>query len=446
MNGNRTAWVVAFVLLLLTAVWGQPGGQNKPASVPPEETLREPEFFTPQDLIRYGHDQKKALQVHDAIYQAIGFGNTFLVTTPAGNVVIDTSLATVAPRHKKLLDAVSQAEVKYILLTHAHGDHTGGVALWKQQNTQVVAQRHHAEFMHYQARLEGFYAARNAAQFGRPLPEKKPWPGNFGAKVIPTVLFDDKHVIELGGITLEMFHTPGETADHATVWIPQYKAVFVGDNYYRSFPNLYTLRGTQPRWALDYIQSLNKIIALKPELLLPSHGLPSRGADEILRELTRSRDAIQYVHDEVVKGMNAGKDVWTLMRTIKLPKELDVGESYGKLEWSVRGIYEGYVGWFDGNPAAMYPTPPAAVYPEVVQLAGGPAALVQLAQKHVTDGRPVEALHLLDMALTADAAYRPALELRLKTLDQLQARCRNTNERGWLDHAIQVTREKLGVK
>ena len=98
---------------------------------------------------------------------------------------------------------------------------------------------------------------------------------------------------------------------------------------------------------------LHKVLALEPEIVLPSHGLPIKGHDEIVKRLTRYRDAIQYVHDATVRGMNDGKDVFTLMREIKLPAELDVGESYGKVAWSVRGIYEGYVGWFDLNPATI---------------------------------------------------------------------------------------------
>ena len=102
------------------------------------------------------------------------------------------------------------------------------------------------------------------------------------------------------------------------------------------------MRGTQPRWALDYVNSINKVLALKPEIVLPSHGLPIQGNAEITRRLTRYRDAIQYVHDETVKGMNAGKDVFTLMNEIKLPANLDVGESYGKLNvvgaWYLRGL------------------------------------------------------------------------------------------------------------
>jgi alkyl sulfatase BDS1-like metallo-beta-lactamase superfamily hydrolase len=206
------------------------------------------------------------------------------------------------------------------------------------------------------------------------------------------------------------------------------------------------LRGTQPRWALDYVHSLEKVLALKPEVVLPGHGKPIHGNAEITRLLTRYRDAIQYVHDETVKGMNAGKDVFTLMREIKLPAALDVGESYGKLSWSIRGIYEGYAGWFDSNPATMYELPPSSVYADLMRLAGGTGPIVNLAMERVEGGRAVEALHLTEAALVADPGNRPALEARLKALQFLRDRCRNSNERGWLDYSIEVVKNKLVEK
>jgi alkyl sulfatase BDS1-like metallo-beta-lactamase superfamily hydrolase len=158
------------------------------------------------------------------------------------------------------------------------------------------------------------------------------------------------------------------------------------------------------------------------------------------------RDAILYVHDETVKGMNAGKDVFTLMREIKLPPELAMGESYGKVSWSVRGIYEGYAGWFDLNPATMYEQPAASVYADVVRLAGGPEAIVKLATERLQAGQTSEALRLTEMALAADAGQQQALSVRLKTLETLRDRCRNTNERGWLDYAIRTTKAKINEK
>jgi alkyl sulfatase BDS1-like metallo-beta-lactamase superfamily hydrolase len=394
--------------------------------------------------LRVGEEQEAADRINEAILVAYGFGNTFMVTTRAGNVIIDTSSLVRAPRAKELLQRESSGPITHIILTHAHGDHTGGVNLWTGPQTQVIAQQGHSELVNYQTRLAGFFGERNAAQFGYPRPAPAPWAGNYGATLFATVMFEDKYAFTSGGVKFELLSTPGETPDHLTVWIPQYRAAFIGDNYYDSFPNMYTLRGTKPRWALDYIDSINKVLALKPEILLPSHGQPVRGNAEITRLLTRYRDAISHVHDAVVKGMNQGKDVFTLMREIKLPTELNVGETYGNLTWSIRGIYEGYAGWFDMKPATMYDVPFAAVLPEVTRLAGGADSIAKLAAQRAEAGQYVEALHLTEIALAADAAHRLSLEVRLGALEKLRARSANSNERGWLSYHILAVRKALG--
>lgn|SRR5262245_5074915 len=397
--------------------------------------------------------QPRVLDLGHGIYEAIGVAvgtggdrsvatpasNTFLVTTADGNVVIDTSLASAAAAHRRALSEKSSAPVKAIILTHAHGDHTGGVATWRGADTAIVVQRGHAEFVAYQRRLAGFFSQRNAAQFGVGAR------GTTGAAAVtfePTRTFGDRDTLTVGGVTFELLHTPGETPDHLTVWLPEFKTAFVGDNYYESFPNLYTLRGTPPRWALDYVASLNTVLALEPELVLPSHGQPIRGRDEVKRRLTQYRDAILYVHDATVKGMNDGKDVFTLMREIKLPPALDVGESYGKLTWSIRGIYEGYAGWFDGNPTTMYEMPARAAYPELVALAGGVDAVAARAEAlAMTD--PVRALTLTEVALAADPSHRRTLEVRLGILRMLDRQSRNSNERGWLAAGIRDVEARL---
>ena len=218
----------------------------------------------------------------------------------------------------------------------------------------------------------------------------------------------------------------------------------MGDNYYESFPNIYTLRGTQPRWALDYVASLDKILALQPELVLPSHGSPVVGRQKIVERLTRYRNAILYVHDATVKGMNDGKDVFTLMREIKLPPELDVGEAYGQVAWSVRGIYEGYVGWFDRNPASMYAQPPTVAEPELVRLAGGAGVVTAKAKELAKTGDLVQALRLADAALLVEPKSAAALETKLAVLKSLQAQSRNLIERAWLTTAIRTTSRALG--
>ncbi len=100
-----------------------------------------------------GANQNEAHKVNDAIYQGIGFANTYMVTTPDGNVIIDTSAINRRPAHKELLTAVSDAPVRDIILTHGHGDHTGGVYLWKGDNTEIITQENFPKFCAYQDRL-----------------------------------------------------------------------------------------------------------------------------------------------------------------------------------------------------------------------------------------------------------------------------------------------------
>jgi alkyl sulfatase BDS1-like metallo-beta-lactamase superfamily hydrolase len=397
-------------------------------------------------------DQPKIVKINDSIYMAPFGANVYLVTTPSGDVVIDTGTSSEAANARELLRAESHAPVKYIILTHGHADHIGGISLWREAGTEIIAQRNYVELVNYVARLEGFFAPRNAAAFNRPQGELGSWAGNFGAKIDPTMFFDEKYELTLGGVQFELFSTPGETPDHLTVWIPAYKTAFIGDNYNgfgepepMSFPNLYALRGTKPRWALDWISSIDKVLALKPEIVLSGHGDPIIGNAEITRRLTRFRNAIQYVHDEVVKGMNSGKDVYTLMREIKLPPSVDLSESFGKVSWSVRGIYDGYAGWFDMNPSTMYELPPSAVYPDLVKLAGGPEPVVRLALDKLEAGKPVEALHLTDIVLAYDEKNRTALEARLKALDYLREHCENYIETGYLEYGIKTTKAKLGI-
>ena len=395
----------------------------------------------------------KVVKIRDSIYMAPMGSNAYLVTTPDGNVIIDTAPARQAQEAKQLLVAENPAPVKYIILTHGHADHIGGIDLWKEPGTQIIAQENYVELVNYVSRLEGFFAPRNAAAFNRSPEQVGPWAGNYGAKIDPTIFFDEKYEFSLGGVEFDLFSTPGETPDHLTVWIPAYKVAFIGDNYAGigmpepiSFPNLYAIRGTKPRWALDWVQSLDKVLKLKPEIVLNGHGDPIFGNQEITRRLKRYRDAIQYVHDETVKGMNSGKDVFTLMQEIKLPPSYNLSQVFGKVSWSVRGIYDGYAGWYDMNPASMYELPPSSVYPDLVKLAGGPEPIAQLALEKVGAGRPVEALHLTDVVLAYDQQNGAALNARIKALEYLQKRCENFVEEGWLEYGITKAKEKLASK
>jgi glyoxylase-like metal-dependent hydrolase (beta-lactamase superfamily II) len=53
--------------------------------------------------------------------------------------------------------------------------------------------------------------------------------------------------VQVGGVRIELVEAHGETHDQLFVWLPDKSVLLPGDNYYHSFPNLYSIRGTSPR-------------------------------------------------------------------------------------------------------------------------------------------------------------------------------------------------------
>jgi alkyl sulfatase BDS1-like metallo-beta-lactamase superfamily hydrolase len=409
-----------------------------------------------RDLATFGESDTEALKITDIVYQARGVANAQMVVTPAGNVLIDTGLPQQADRLVAQLRAVSDAPITHFIASHAHADHYGAYDSFIDENTKVIT---HADFPEVQKQLYElfpFQMPRNRLFFPGhvpPLPRmalglaKKMYP-----LLEPDVLVDDTYEFEVGGVQFEVISTPSaEGADAVSVWLPQHKILFTGDLFGHMFPmwpNITTIRGERHRFMLPYVDSLNRVLELQPEILVPSHFYPVMDKDEIRQGVTRTRDAVLYVHDAVVAGINESKDVYTLMREIKLPPELQISEGHGKVSWGVRSIWEGYIGWFYMESATeMYPVPASDVYPELVAAAGGAKAVAKLAQQKLEGGKAAEALHLSEMALEAAPDNEPALRAKLAALEKLLEESNDENhyEVFWLRDLIKQSREGLGI-
>jgi alkyl sulfatase BDS1-like metallo-beta-lactamase superfamily hydrolase len=264
-------------------------------------------------------------------------------------------------------------------------------------------------------------------------------------------LVDDRLLFERSGRRFELISAPsGETTDSLLVWLPDEKTLFTGNlmgALYGALPNFYTLRGDRVRSVPRFIADLEKVIALAPELLVTGHDAPIVGKDRIAEDLTKLLVAVRHIHDETIAGMNAGKDLPTLMRDIALPANLRMRPGRGPVSWYVRAVWEEYSGWFmHRSTTELYAVPQSAIWADLVEAAGGPDALAARAAAHVAAGRPVEALHLTDIVLGGDAAHRSAREAQIGALTTLLERSDGHafDEIGWLESEIAKAEAVLG--
>src|SRR5262249_7078695 len=122
--------------------------------------------------------------------------------------------------------------------------------------------------------------------------------------------------------------------------------------------------------------NVRRVRELAPRLLVTGRHLPIQGADLIDAALARLHDAVEYVHGETVARINAGQDVYAIMREVQLPASLRVGQGYGKVSWAVRTIFEAYTGWFQRRATSeLYPSAPEAALGDLVEIAGAKVVL-----------------------------------------------------------------------
>jgi alkyl sulfatase BDS1-like metallo-beta-lactamase superfamily hydrolase len=388
-------------------------------------------------MVQSGKAQAEAIERSPGIHESRGIGNSYLITTSEGDVLVNAGTLGDARLGRERFNRVSSKPIRYIVLTQSHANQFGGLEIYKTDENQVIAHRNYPEDRQYSEALIEHYKRGSRRIFSRMtgsvdniMPTRE---------VMPDVLIDEFHAFELGGRRFEIIWTPGgETRSAVIVWLPRERIAIVGNLFgplFGNHPNLNTMRGDKPRWALQFIASVNTVRALKPQQILTGHE-DVRGAEHIERELTRIIDSVQWVHDRTIEGMNAGVDLRTLMREIRTPAELTLTEEYGKISWNVRAIWHEYTGWFDPSRGTteLYGIPASSVAPAIAELSGGAGKIVEKAREFVAAGKPLEALHLLDVALAAEPDSVNGREAKKQALMLLLEQTGGNNlwERMWI--------------
>jgi len=355
-------------------------------------------------------------RLSDRIYQVRGFDLSIVtfIDTGSGWLVVDPlTVVESAKKAKALVDAtLGPRPIEAVIYSHSHADHFGGVlgmVTEAEVSAGKVAILAPEGFLHHAISenvIAGPAMGRRARfQFGNtlhrgPLGEVTSGlgpglpPGTLSLLPPTDTLRSTGETRRFGDLTLEFQLTPGaEAPAEMNFFIPELSALFVAENANLTLHNLLPARGALVRdakaWA-DYLTDTLRLYGAKAELMFGAHGVPRRGQDAIEDFLSHHRDAYKFLHDQSVRLMNAGLTGTELAEALTLPPALAERwfnrGYYGTLNHNAKAVYQRYMGWFDGNPANLWPLPPEVESARWIQALGGPEVALRQAQEAVEAG------------------------------------------------------------
>jgi alkyl sulfatase BDS1-like metallo-beta-lactamase superfamily hydrolase len=396
--------------------------------------------------------------VGKGVYQVFGYALSALTVVEGTDGLILIDPAEDVEKGRRQLEAlrtVTDKPVKAVVYSHWHTDHYAGVKAFitqEQADSGEVLVIAHRDFMDnviansvsgdgpiIAARLD--YSLGTLLEVG---PEGRVNGGlgpDFVMETIslvrPNTLVDDRLELTVAGVRMELFWAPSEAIDEIVTWFPdlgvlQSAEVIQGE----SFPNLHSIRGSRYRDPQAWFRSIDAHLRPLPaDFMIPSHGRPVAGREEVATVLRDYRDAISFVYDQTLRWMNRGLLPDDLVDKVQLPAELAsspwLGNFYGGVPHSVREIYVGELGWFDGDPTTLAPVPAREASRRYVELMGGREAVHSEAARVAAAGDHQWAAELLRHLVRTDPADIAARTAKADALRQIGYTTPNSNWRNW---------------
>lgn len=404
-----------------------------------------------EKLRRHGEEAygRKEYSINERIRCFVGFGhsNCTVIEGETSLILIDAlDSGERARRLKEKLEQETGKTVETIIYTHGHPDHRGGAGAFQDTVKEIIAFAPKRVQLKYTERLNKVLGERTRRQFGYALTEEECITQGIGIReghavgdgvyefLPPTTVYTEEKVERtIDGVRLELKAAVGETDDQIFVWLPDDQVLCCGDNYYGCWPNLYAIRGSQYRDIAAWTDSLKEIMAYPAKALLPGHTRPILGQEKIQEVLGNFCGAIESVLLQTLDCMNQGMTESETAEAVKLPEEYlglpYLGEFYGTIDWSVRAIYHGYLGWFDGNPTNLNRLPDRVMAEEILDLAGEEAVYAR-AEERYGEGNYQMTVQLCDLILQAGCRKeKGAQKLKGKSLMKLAERITSANGR-----------------
>jgi alkyl sulfatase BDS1-like metallo-beta-lactamase superfamily hydrolase len=320
--------------------------------------------------------------------------NAVFFETDEGVVLVDTGMGPAGPAVLESIRSVTDAPIHTIIYTHGHVDHAyGSWAIMEAGETpQIIAHEALKERFERYIRLRGSLAR----YMSQPVDQL---PASDADLVWPTRYFTDRLELEIGGETFVLQHHRGETDDQLYVWVPGRRALASADYYQGFLPNAGNGKRVQ-RYVEDWIGALREMVALEPAYLLPAHGAEITDGATIAENFTVLADAMQYIVDHTIEGLNAGKRKDLIYQSVELPEYLanhpSLNVQYVSPGDISKMLLKQYTGWWDDIPSNWSPAPVEDQGRMIIELAGGNVpALIDYARELIGEDIRL-ASHLTD--------------------------------------------------
>ena len=389
-------------------------------------------------------------EVAPTIFQVRGMdiSNVTFIAGDTGWIVIDPLTAEETARAALALvdEQLGARSVHAVIYTHSHTDHFGGIhGLLSDEDlesgrVELIAPAGFLEAAISENVLAGTAMLRRAMyMYGAFLPHDAQGHVDTGlgkglpalptvGLVAPTLEIEATGTeLTIDGVRMVFQITPGtEAPAEMNIFFPDQRALCMAENCTSNQHNVYTLRGAQVRDALLWSKYIDESIVLygdDTDILFASHHWPRWGHEQIEHFLSSQRDAYRYVHDQTLRLANQGFTMNEIAEQLELPDGL--GDEffnygyYGTVSHNAKAVYQRYLGWFDGNPAHLWPHPPVEAARRYVEFMGGSAAVLEKAARYFNEGDYRWVVEVVNHVVFAEPGNESARLLQADALEQL---------------------------
>jgi uncharacterized sulfatase len=348
-----------------------------------------------------------------------GMGNALSIETESGIVQVDTGNGRKKARQMlERLRQISDAPLYAILYSHGHLGYNDGVTAWLEDARRrgdppprVIAHENLVRRWRRYRETEGLQKLFIELQFRVPV-------GSVVQELpmtLPTETFRESITLGTTGRRVEVLWAPSETDDALAVWLPDVKVLYGSAAVTPSIPNVGTpLRSLRDpvRWA----DTLDRLAALEPEVVVMEFGPPIEGRERIQQVLRSTSAALRWLRQAVAERMNRGLGVVEILHDLEYPPDLFdqpwMRPLYGHADYIVRDIFRAETGWWDRNPTNLHPAHPDAAASAVLEAIAERGAVLARARELQAAGEIQLALHVVDLLALAPGDGPDLVEAR----------------------------------